>query len=89
MAEPFIPFVPAKVPVAQVAQAAAQLQVLPPAEASSPPFKAVSAAAHLHSMTAAGLSQPPKITLQRTGEKVTGIRIECTCGQMIELECSY
>jgi hypothetical protein len=30
-----------------------------------------------------------KITLQRQGEVVTSIRIECTCGQVIELKCVY
>jgi hypothetical protein len=32
---------------------------------------------------------PPSVTLQRQGEVVSGIRIECTCGQVIELSCVY
>ncbi len=32
---------------------------------------------------------PPKVTLQRKGEVVTGIRIQCSCGQVIELSCLY
>jgi hypothetical protein len=32
---------------------------------------------------------PPSITLQRQGEVVSGIRIECGCGQVIELSCVY
>lgn len=28
-------------------------------------------------------------TLQRDGERITGIRIECLCGQFIELACEY
>jgi hypothetical protein len=31
----------------------------------------------------------PTITLQRQGEVVSGIRIECGCGQIIELACAY
>ncbi len=31
----------------------------------------------------------PKVTLQRQGEVVTGIRIQCSCGQVIELRCVY
>jgi hypothetical protein len=31
----------------------------------------------------------PKVTLQREGEKVTSIRIECNCGQVIDLSCAY
>jgi hypothetical protein len=29
----------------------------------------------------------PKITLERDGERVTQIRIECPCGNVIELVC--
>jgi hypothetical protein len=32
---------------------------------------------------------PPKETLQKQGEVVTGIRIQCGCGQVIELNCVY
>ena len=31
----------------------------------------------------------PVITLQREGERVTSVRVECSCGQVIELACSY
>jgi len=31
----------------------------------------------------------PSVTLQRRGEVVSGIRIECGCGQVIELACAY
>ncbi len=37
----------------------------------------------------AKLCGPPSITLQRQGEVVSGIRIECSCGQIIELACVY
>lgn len=40
---------------------------------------------HVH---APGAGQPV-VTLQREGERVTGIRVECACGQVIELACSY
>ena len=32
---------------------------------------------------------PPKVTLQRQGEVVSAIRIQCSCGQVIELSCVY
>ena len=32
---------------------------------------------------------PPKVTLQRQSDVVSGIRIECSCGQVIELRCVY
>lgn len=31
----------------------------------------------------------PKITLERQGEIVTHIRVQCGCGQVIELKCEY
>lgn len=31
----------------------------------------------------------PKITLERQGETVTHIRIQCSCGQVTELKCEY
>ena len=31
----------------------------------------------------------PKVTLQRDNNVVTGIQIECACGQVIELTCVY
>ena len=30
-----------------------------------------------------------RVTLQREGERVKAIRIQCTCGQVIELACVY
>jgi hypothetical protein len=32
---------------------------------------------------------PPKVTLERQGEVITHIRIECSCGQVTELKCEY
>jgi hypothetical protein len=32
---------------------------------------------------------PPKVTLQRQGDVVSSIRIQCSCGQVIELACVY
>jgi hypothetical protein len=32
---------------------------------------------------------PPKISLERQGDLVTHIRIECSCGQITELKCEY
>ena len=32
---------------------------------------------------------PPKITLEKQGDTITHIRIECSCGQITELKCEY
>lgn len=31
----------------------------------------------------------PKVTFERQGETITHIRVECGCGQVIELKCQY
>lgn len=36
-----------------------------------------------------GKCSQPEIILQRDGDRVTQIRIQCGCGQIIELGCQY
>lgn len=31
----------------------------------------------------------PRVTLQKEADRVTGIHIECSCGQIIDLNCTY
>ena len=31
----------------------------------------------------------PRVTLQREADCITGIRIQCSCGQVIDLKCAY
>jgi hypothetical protein len=31
----------------------------------------------------------PQITLQREGDRITGIQVQCCCGKVIELGCTY
>lgn len=31
----------------------------------------------------------PRILLQREGDRIVGIRVECSCGERIELACVY
>jgi hypothetical protein len=51
------------------------------------PLQAATAASHAHG--AGSSNAKPTVVLQRDGERVTGIRIDCPCGQVIELDCSY
>jgi hypothetical protein len=45
---------------------------------------------HLHEGTAAAKTNgSPRISLRREGDRITHIQVECGCGQVIELECSY
>jgi len=31
----------------------------------------------------------PQVNVQREGNRVTGIRVQCSCGEVIELACAY
>jgi hypothetical protein len=31
----------------------------------------------------------PRVTVQRDGDRVTHLRIQCTCGQIMDLACVY
>lgn len=31
----------------------------------------------------------PQVTLHRDGDRITGIQIQCCCGKVIELGCTY
>jgi hypothetical protein len=31
----------------------------------------------------------PQVTLEREGDRITAIRIECSCGQVVVLNCVY
>ncbi len=43
----------------------------------------------LAAAVAARPKREPRVLLQREGDRVVGIRIECSCGQLIELACLY
>jgi hypothetical protein len=36
-----------------------------------------------------GKTCEPQVAIQREGDQVSGIRIQCGCGQVIELACVY
>jgi hypothetical protein len=42
-----------------------------------------------HSHLSGGAGAKPSVTLQRDGDRVTQIRIQCVCGHVIELDCLY
>ena len=54
-------------------------------------FKAAESTATTSSATTAsrGAHCEPRVTVQRDGEHVTGIRVQCSCGEVIDLACVY
>jgi hypothetical protein len=95
MPSAFVPFLPAPGKSASspgggsrpqtdsAATANAFAALVPGAAAGSPPPTAASG--HAHHADAG----KPVVTLQKDGDRVTHIRIQCTCGEVIELECAY
>jgi hypothetical protein len=53
-----------------------------PAAAPTPAFRPLSAPPD------PGCAGEPKLTLERDGERVTRITVQCTCGRTIELACA-
>lgn len=95
-ADTFVPFEPATPAHASPTPGGPRLKVVPKSE-GRPDFAPLQDLASQGpvSPASAGTSSPhahgpasPIVTLQRDGDRVTGIRIECTCGQVIELACS-
>ena len=86
--EPFVPFDPIPTLAARSSSTPVNLKVVPKGE-STPAFIPLQSpdAPHVHGP--AGNAGEPVVTLQREGDRVTGIRVECGCGQVIELTCSY
>jgi hypothetical protein len=67
----------------QVVSATAAAAVKAPARVTAP----VSTEAPVHS--AETCKTAPKVIVQKTDDVVTSIRIECPCGQVIELGCEF
>lgn len=84
----FLPFDPVHGPTTTSPGSIVNLKVVPKAEAG-PAFAPLTIPGAAHAHTGIAAQGKPVVTLQRDGERVTGIRIECVCGQIIELACSY
>ena len=83
MPETFVPLIAAG--ASSTEAGAAESKVLSQTEAAVfEPLAAVAARS-----PAAKACARPAVTVQRQGEVVSAIRIECGCGQVIELACVY
>ena len=79
MNEPFVPM--SKSAAAISNQADFRVTLVGEAE-NSRPFQPLG-----HGKT--GSPCEPRVTMQRDGERISAIRIQCSCGQVIELACVY
>lgn len=63
-----------------------RLKIISQSNSAAPAFKPLPSAPAEHATHSSVL---PKITLQRDGDRVTHIRLECGCGEVVELACAY
>lgn len=64
-----------------------RVTILPQAQQSAP-FQP-SAASNIPAATSKPAPKEPQITLERDGDRITRIKVQCSCGQVIELNCAY
>ena len=68
-----------------------RVTVIPQAE-SVPGFKNLAqtgAVATANGPTPAQRNCEPRLSLQRDGDRIASIRLQCSCGQVMELACVY
>lgn len=96
MPNAFTPLIRPQHPADNANSAPFRVTVLPPETSGQ---TVTLAKCHLAGMPLAGRSPSlankpaavpqPTITVQREGNRITLIRIECVCGQVIEMGCDY
>ena len=93
MSASFVPLVPGAAPTSAPSMSPMRLK---PVSLNPPIFEPVTPAklkpeAPASSVASAPQVQhgPPKVTLEKQGDVVTHIRLECGCGQITELKCEY
>jgi hypothetical protein len=89
MTQAFVPLVPGSLRTAE-STGAARLKPITPASTQFQPGPPASAKVEPNGSPAPHAAHgEPKITLERQGETITHIRVQCGCGQVIELKCEY
>jgi hypothetical protein len=80
MNEPFVPL--SNVSVSGGDRSGLHVTIVNPSEKLQP-FQPLGRAGH-----GAGQCEP-RVTLQRDGDRISAIHIQCACGQVVELACVY
>ena len=63
-------------------------KIVPQAE-SAKPFQLLEARAAAAPVSGGKKICEPRVSVQRDGDRVTNIRVECTCGQVMDVACVY
>lgn len=83
--EPFIPLTPTAVTPNE--RSSFRVTIVPQA-ANARPFGSAVPPAAAHTAPP-GVAAEPVVSLQREGDSVSAIRVQCGCGRTIELACVY
>lgn len=86
--EPFVPLV-SKMPASTGERTDFQATVVSQPEQAQKFHSIESMPLPSGAATGARASCEPRVTLQRDGDRVASIRVECSCGQVIDLACVY
>ena len=84
MSQGFVPF-SASAPGVRPAEAGARPKVVAGSKVD-PAFRSI-AESSLPAVVTPPAAPDPKVTLERDGDRVTRIKIQCVCGHTIELAC--
>jgi hypothetical protein len=82
---PLLPTAPASAGPGRAVDSAAVSAAFVALASSPAPSSGAQNCAHAPTQSSAR----PVVTLQRDGDRVTHVRIDCACGQVIELACEY
>ena len=81
MSDVFTPLTPASLAPGGAASLAGSFKPLPSAASISAATPATAAPGNC--------AAKPAVTLQRKGNVVTSIRVQCSCGQVLDINCQY
>jgi hypothetical protein len=84
MSDAFVPFAPKTAP--RDSAEPFRVKVLSSANGAAVPFQAAGGAAATGHAAHGG---QPKVSLVRDGDRITAVRVQCACGEVVELECVY
>jgi hypothetical protein len=86
--EPFVPLMPAAATSSERGAFQATVLSQPEQMQKFHSIESTAAAAGARTNQRAGNCEP-SVTIQRDGDRVAGIRVQCSCGQVIDLACAY
>jgi hypothetical protein len=85
MSDAFVPFAQSRSKPGASSESF-RLTIIPQAQQAAQ-FHPASAAASVAG--AKPCTKEPQVTLEREGDRITRIKIQCPCGQVMELNCTY